>query len=121
MGLDFRVYEPFAEGTMSTGQVGDTVNFNLARGKEMCDLLGIVPVEGDFAGLYGEESGENFLGRVLLALALAGTREVETPAVQDGRFFEGGRRLGYFAERLAELRTLAEQAVACGGTVVWDA
>lgn len=92
---------------------------NMANGnaKQVFDLLGLT-----FDGDWGTTTGPDFLGRVLLALALIGTTTdgVGRPEVVDGRWTHGGRRPGYLAERLAELHHLASWAIEHGADVDWS-
>lgn len=95
------------------------LNVNNANGRTLLDLLGLVP--DDQADLAGACPAADFAARVLLAqglLPLTGDAE-GTPAVQDGRFFYGGRRAGYLADRLAVLDKVAQWAVRHGAEVCW--
>ncbi|GGM27604.1 hypothetical protein GCM10011608_10540 [Micromonospora sonchi] len=91
---------------------------NMANGNaaQVFDLLGL-----EFDGDWGNTTGPDFLGRVLLALALLDTTtDVEgRPEVVDGRWTEGGRRPGYLAERLTQLHDLALWAVEHDADVEW--
>lgn len=88
----------------------DMANANAAA---VLDVLGL-PVDD----MAGEEDAEAFLGRVLLALAVA-PASAELPTFQEGNVVFGGRRAGYVQERLAQLRGLAETARALGLRVTW--
>ncbi|TLQ39474.1 hypothetical protein FEF34_38070 [Streptomyces marianii] len=73
------------------------------------------PLTGDGAG---DTTAEDFLGRVLVALAL--TPEDEgIDGYWSGRTHMGGRRAGYLQQRLAELHALAQWCAARGRGVVW--
>lgn len=69
--------------------------------------------------LCGHATGQDFLGRVLIALALAPFDE-GTPTLDAGRVVAFGRPEGYAQERLAQLRDLAEAAVRHGRTIAWS-
>lgn len=95
---------------------GPEVNFNNRNAATMLQLLGL-PVEQE-----GECPAEDFLGRVLTAQALAHTAVDDQhglPAHIEGRWWEGGRRPGYIAERLTDLEHLAERAVSQHTDVSW--
>jgi hypothetical protein len=107
---------------------------NVARGNvaHIAETLGIEgPDEG--GEVYGDEPADLFLGRVLLALAVA-PQDAGTPATSrtlgdgfggsplltaEGRWYDCGRSEGYTQRKLAELRTLAEWAAARGHRVAW--
>lgn len=66
----------------------------------------------------GQLPAEDFLGRVLVALAL--TPEDEgVDGYWNGRLHMGGRRAGYLQLRLAELHDLAQWCVGRGRDVAW--
>lgn len=92
---------------------------NMANGNaaQVFDLLGLT-----FDGDWGTTTGPDFLGRVLLALALIDTTTdgAGRPEVVDGRWTSGARRPGYLADRLAELHDLAVWAVERGADVDWS-
>ncbi|NYT96333.1 hypothetical protein [Salinispora sp. H7-4] len=93
------------------------VNMATGNAKQVLDLLGLT-----FDGDWGTTTGPDFLGRVLLALALIGTTTdaVGRPEVAEGRWTSEGRRPGYLAERLTDLRRLASWAVEHGADVDWS-
>jgi hypothetical protein len=95
---------------------GPEVNMHNGNAATVLDLLGIA-----WDGDSGEATGEDFLGRVLLAQALlVVTGDDEgVPAISDGRWHVGGRRPGYLAETLTELADIAEWASRAGAAVVW--
>lgn len=106
---------------------------NMANGNavRVADVLGF-RLDPDHDGdLYGEMDAEKFLGHVLVGLALAPADE-GMPAHElapgdpgrpawsgEARFVMAERRPGYLQDRLAELRTLAEWAVANKEPVQW--
>lgn len=107
---------------------GPSLNVSNDKAVFLMGLLGMEFVP------YGEMAGEDFLGRVLMAMGLYGhdegvpSRELLPGEdagifgiVRDGgpRFLDGGRREGYADERLAILRTVAEDAIAHGVDVQW--
>lgn len=104
---------------MQDGGNAPCVNVSNANATTLLDLLGI---EHDPCDLFGDLPADGFLGRVLIAQALAGTAaddEGGVPAVRYGNTIECGRRPGYLAERLAELHEVASWAKAHGGVVAW--
>jgi hypothetical protein len=90
-----------------------SLNFNSANAAEVLQLLG-----HDASDPYGDEDAVNFLGRVLLALALPRADEAR-PAIVEGRWIRGARRDGYLSSRLKELHGMAEHCVAHGLRVRW--
>ena len=104
--------------TITADQAGaPEVNMHNGNAATVLDLLGIT-CDGDF----GETTAEDFLGRVLLAQALMDVTyddQQGLPASSDGRWHVGGRRPGYLAEKLTELRDVAEWATRAGVAVVW--
>lgn len=95
------------------------LNVTNTNGAYLLGALGLpVNDEGDpFAvgDLYGTVDPADFLGRVLLAIAVsptdAGVPTYETPGTGP-QWIECGRREGYLHEKLTVLRSLAEWAVA---------
>lgn len=98
----------------------DEVNMANTHASAVLALLGITEesVEDIWSGVL---PAGDFLGRVLVAQALAGhdeglpIHEVDTVL---GRAYTS-RREGYFDERLAQLREIAEKALAEGAQVWW--
>lgn len=72
---------------------------------------------------YGEMSGEDFLGRVMMAQAVA-PADAGMPAYEmagsGARFIECGRPEGYLQDRLSGLREVADFAVEHGVQVQWS-
>ncbi|ROO82595.1 hypothetical protein EDD29_0076 [Actinocorallia herbida] len=94
---------------------------NLANGNaaRVLHLLGLPCGEWEMGG---EATAEDFLGRILIAQALldvATDDEHGRPDVTDGRFFFGGQRPGYLADRLAELEEVATWATRHGEDVIY--
>lgn len=70
--------------------------------------------------LCGETTGEDFLGRVLLATG-PNPADEGVPALNlDPRVIDMGRRPGYLQERLEQLADVAQAARTRGGEVVWS-
>ena len=93
------------------------INVSSANAVVLCDALGINLAE---EGWCGSLPAEDFLGRVLVALAVQPSDEgIPTHEVPTGgvRWIECGRRPGYIQDRLAQLHELAEWAVAHGAVV----
>ena len=95
------------------------VNVNVSNAVRLLGVLGY-PAED---ALGGEVSAGEFLGRVLLALAVepddAGMPGCEAP--DHGRFIECGRLPGYLQDRLRDLHELAEWCQERSSTVTWVA
>lgn len=110
--------------TSSTSTTAPEVNMANGNAIRVLDLVGIT---GDDA-YCGSMSGEDLLGRVLVALALTpedeGTDTYE--AGPDEGHFQGGthifcgRRPGYLQDRLEQLHDIATFAAAEGATVRWS-
>ncbi|MEU2454855.1 hypothetical protein ABZ605_32800 [Streptomyces sp. NPDC012765] len=92
----------------SAGEGVNLANSNAAR------VLGVL----GYDELAGDAEADDFLGRVLVALALT-PEDAGRPATAEGRFVDCGRRVGYVQERLEELYELAEEARARGLTIYW--
>lgn len=97
------------------------INMSNTNAFRVCEALGI-----DLAadGWCGDMPAEAFLGRVLLALAVAPTDEgmpsYEHTRVGTGpRVIEGGWRPGYLQERLEQLHALGEYAITMRSEVWW--
>ncbi|MFG2211942.1 hypothetical protein [Streptomyces sp. NPDC048638] len=100
--LGFEAPEPTGAATPPAG-AGDTTT---AAGQE--------PAAGD----AGQMPAEQFLGRVLAALALT-PEDVGVDGYFRGRWYTGGRSAGYLQQRLLELHDLAQWCAARGRDVVW--
>ena len=103
-----------AEVLMSCPEAEDLeANMSNANAAVVCGALGIDLEEW---GWCGSLPAEDFLGRVLLALAIQPADEGipvhETTVPGQVRWIECGRRPGYIQERLAQLHDLAQWAVA---------
>ena len=71
----------------------------------------------------GDCPAEDFLGRVLIALAMVDTATDDVnglPAVTEGNVHDLGRSPGHLAFRLGQLEAMARFAVANGNPVSWD-
>lgn len=87
------------------------VNMSNSNAAVVCDALGINLEE---EGWCGSVPAENFLGRVLVALAIQPSDEgIPSHELPTGgvRWIECGRRPGYTQDRLAQLHALATWAV----------
>lgn len=101
---------------------GNRPEVNLANGNAaaLLDLLGLRPE--DAYDMWGEADAADFLGRVLLALALLDVTTDDVhgkPAVTERNWTDCGRRHGYLAEKLAELHEVGQWAAAHHTQVVW--
>lgn len=91
---------------------GDFIDMNNSNASAVLDALG-------YSEPYGEEDAEFFLGRVLLALAVA-PADAGLPATgTDTRFIDCGRPAGYVQMRLEELHALAQYAATAGLLITW--
>lgn len=86
----------------------------------LLDLLGLDRLN---TGI-GHIDGVDFLGRVLVAQAIAptdaGRPTVAIPIADGGSFLDHGRPAGYAQDRLAQLRSLAVAATAAASMVRWS-
>jgi len=106
--------------------VSDDFDLNVANtnARILLDALGLTPEEGDLSGAL---SGEDFLGRVLLAIAADRDDSGVNSAVIGGKelgqsgatMIDCGVRPGYFADRFGALHALALEAVRIGRDVQW--
>jgi hypothetical protein len=103
-----------------------SVNVSDRNGMHLLDLLGIESEGDDEFGCqpFGSMSGEDFLGRVLMATAVspadAGRASTTERAEGGATVIDCGRRAGYSEDRLAQLRELAEFSIATGRKVQWN-
>ncbi|MFD9047753.1 hypothetical protein, partial [Streptomyces zaomyceticus] len=88
--------------TFFAGFEGESVNMANANAARVLDVLG-------FDELCGEVGARDFLGRVLMALALE-PEDAGRPSSVEGRVVDCGRPVGYVQARLEELRVLGEEA-----------
>ena len=102
----------------STIDFDNEVNFSNQNAVGVLALLGVTPENTEEFWNGGTLSAEDFLGRVLIALAV-NPADAGVPPTQEGNFIDAGRREGYFDERLGQLRDLAERALAGGGSICW--
>jgi hypothetical protein len=94
------------------------INMSNANARFVLDALGC---ESQI-DLCGEEDAEAFLGRVLMALAVAPSDEGVPAHVLDDEhlnFIECGRHEGYLQDRLQELHILAQTAADAHAYVAW--
>jgi hypothetical protein len=95
------------------------VNMSNSNAATVCAALGLDLNELDWCGTL---PAEDFLGRILVALAVspvdAGVPVHEVPG-PGARFIECGRPEGYTQQRLGQLRELADWAVANKATVTF--
>ena len=98
-----------------------TLNVTSTNGRYILDALGIVlPATAE---LWGEMTGTDLLGRVLVALAIA-PADTGTPAHtltghRQATVVMCGRRPGYLQDALGVLRDIAEWAITHQTPVVW--
>ncbi|MEV7581562.1 hypothetical protein [Streptomyces erythrochromogenes] len=97
--------------TFFADSASEEVNMANANAARVLGVLGYDELAGD------AEAGD-FLGRVLVALALVPV-DAGRPATAEGRFVVCGRRAGYIQERLEELHELAEGACGRSLPVYW--
>jgi hypothetical protein len=97
------------------------VNVSNDNAKHLLALLGSTVEYG--GEMCGGMSGEDFLGRVLMAIAVApsdaGVPSYENRSEGGMTMVMCGRRAGYTEGRLEELRELAEFSVATGRPIQW--
>ncbi|WP_328973604.1 hypothetical protein [Streptomyces sp. NBC_00239] len=74
--------------------------------------------EAPAVGDGGQMPAEEFLGRVLIALALT-PEDAGVEGYWDGRWFTGGRSAGHLQMRLLELHALAQWCALRGRDVAW--
>ena len=106
--------------------VSDAFDLNVASMNARTLLIALGLDEGD--ELVGSASGEDFLGRVLLALASDRDDSGVDPAVIGGAslgqsgatMIDCGLRPGYFADRFGALHALALEAVRLGRGIQWS-
>lgn len=108
----------------STRVVGlEVPEVNMSNTNAM-DLLRVLDLPATFEdGLCGGATAEDFMGRVLVALAVepedTGVRSLETRGERGATMIDCGRPAGYVQDRLAGLRDVAAFAVEHGLEVTW--
>jgi hypothetical protein len=112
MSTQFRLYR----GTEQLSDRNSLVDTNDGNAARLLDALGL-PVQQE-----GELPLPDFLGRVLVALAVEPADEGVPAHDTSPRWTEGGRRPGKLQELLDELRTLCELGRTYGDDVevVWS-
>ena len=100
---------------------GEEANFSNLNASGLLDLLGVQVGEAFEERCCGSMSAEDFLGRVLMAQAIMPADEgmpaykmTEDEDVSGPSIWFAGRSAGYFDERLAQVRELAEEVKALG-------
>lgn len=101
-----------------------SINLSNANAAFVLETLGLLAhYENGDVDLSGECSGEDFLGRVLVADALSpvdeGVPAYDASVADSGRFIECGRRPSYLQSRLDSLREVAEFCRTYGREVTW--
>lgn len=91
---------------------------NVANGNARIILDALGFPDGD---LCGAATGQDFLGRVLMARAIAPADEgmLAHAVVPGSRMTDCGRRPGYLQDKLDRLQQVAEWAINCDRDVVW--
>lgn len=100
------------------------INMANANATRVLEALGYLTDDQD---LSGTDDAESFLGRVLIALAVAPVdegvpaRELVTAEqlIGGGRQIDCGRPAGYLQTHLEHLHELAQEALAAGQAVTW--
>jgi hypothetical protein len=105
----------------SVWEASPGINVNNGNAGSLLEVLGLPTDPWNLPMNFDYPTGYDFLGRVLIALGLA-PKDEGRPVVADldnPRWIEGGRRSGYTQDKLAEMRTLAEYAIAHNRRVTW--
>lgn len=109
----------------------EELEVNMANGNaaQVCAALGIDLARGDWCG---DMPAEDFLGRVLMALAVAPADpgmpsyellpgDADRPAwAGEATVIQGARPAGYLQERLTQLHALAVWALENGKIIAWS-
>jgi len=98
------------------------INVGNRNACDLLSLLGLLPADETDDDLAGNVTAEDFLGRVLVAIALAETTvdPAGRPDMASGRVIDLGYGAHYLPHRLIELRQLAEWARARSLRVWWS-
>lgn len=123
-------------GVMSTPVTSDRsleLNMSNRNAAELLALLGFVdshesdehsPFPADDVWLAGEVSGDDLLGRVLVAMAVApgdpGLESYTISSPNSATLIDLGRRPGYVAEKLSQIAEIAQRAIDDDVTVTWS-
>lgn len=114
LDAEFGEYAFQAEGT-------EALNLNNRNAHDVLALLGLLDEDEEW-DLSGYVSGEDFLGRVLIALAgldLTTDDANGLPRVTEGNFTEWGRQPHYLRDRLNELREMADVSMKGNQLISW--
>ncbi|PCK22507.1 hypothetical protein [Rhodococcus qingshengii] len=117
-----RIWGPQLEIETADSGEEPSANFSNHNAVRLLELLGFASGNGDDAvESSGECPAEDFLGRVMVAQAIAPSDEGVPSYEMAGapRWIEGGRRAGYTESALDSLREVAEWALKSERTVCW--
>jgi hypothetical protein len=81
--------------------------------------LTVLGLRGTEEEAWGQLPADHFLGRVLVALAVA-PQDPGVPWTHSGRHHGGGRAAGHLQRRLLELHDLAQWCARNGRAVAWS-
>lgn len=99
------------------------INVSNSNAAALLEVLGLPTNPWDTPEGFEYPTGQDFLGRVLLALGLvpadAGV-PAHAPNPERPNFIDCGRREGYLQERLGQLRELADYAIAHNRRIDWS-
>jgi hypothetical protein len=93
-------------------RVVNEVNMSNTNAFELLDVLGLSSES------FGSLQASDFLGRILLAVAVAPT-DPGRPTITEGSVTYCGRNPGYVQKRLAQMRDLAQWCATNNARVTW--
>jgi hypothetical protein len=109
--------DPYCSPMVETAIMEPEVNVSNMNAEALFDVLGIT---GEHFSDYcvGSMSAEDFMGRVLLAQAVAPVSAL-IPTIIEGNMVHGGRVEGYVQEKLSMLHNVAMFAVENNREICW--
>jgi hypothetical protein len=96
------------------------VQMSNSNAVDLLDVLGLIEEGADFSDYcVGSMPAQDFLGRVLVAKAVAPESAERLPESQ-GNIHYGGREAGYVQAKLERMQEMAEWAIANQRKVIWS-
>jgi hypothetical protein len=117
------LYGCYVETVMDVSRDFD-VNVTQTNARTLAGALGLGLVGSSYDDLCGSATGEDFLGRVLIALAEdrddSGIAWATTKGTRGATMTDCGVRPGYYADVFGRLHALAAEAVRLGRDIHWS-
>lgn len=107
------------------GVNSDEINVSNSNSVSILEVLGLMTQDDEFCDVCcGSMNAEDFLGRVLMALAVAPESaervSEQTMFASGGMYVQCGRPAGYVQSKLLRLKEVAEFAIQHDREVIWS-